>query len=136
MGIPFPTLLVYRRPRHLGVDWTGARSWFGGAPRLGATPWPRDKKAEPLVFVAQIDIAEVAAKAGQTPLPDKGSLAFFIGSQGAVVFVPESPTGAPVMPPPGTPDLVTCGGEADWRTDLSGRPLFPYWPIDFAVLDV
>jgi Domain of unknown function (DUF1963) len=88
------------------------------------------------VFVAQIDLAEVAAKAGQTPLPDKGSLAFFIGSQGAVVFVPESPTGAPVMPPPGTLDLVTCGGEADWRTDLSGRPLFPYWPIDFAVLDV
>src|SRR5688500_3007920 len=95
MGIPFPTLLVYRRPRQLDVDWTGARSWFGGAPRLGATPWPRDKQAEPLVFVAQIDLAEIAAQTGKTPLPDTGSLAFFIGGKCAVVHVPEGETGMP-----------------------------------------
>ena len=73
MGAPFPTLLVSRRARQVGVDWTGARSWLGGAPRIGAMPWPRDNKAEPLLFVAQIDLAEVAAKTGKTPLPDKGS---------------------------------------------------------------
>jgi hypothetical protein len=99
MGVPFPTLLVSRRPRQVDVDWTHARSWLGGAPRMGATPWPRDKKAEPLVFVAQIDLAEVAAKTGKTPLPDQGSLASFIGGGGAVVLVPEGETGTPVMPP-------------------------------------
>ena len=44
----FPTLLVSRRPRQTGVDWSGARSWLGGAPCLGATPWPRDRSGEPL----------------------------------------------------------------------------------------
>jgi Domain of unknown function (DUF1963) len=136
MSLPFPTLLVSRRARQVDVDWTDARSWFGGAPRIGETPWPRDKKAQPLLFVAQIDLAEVAAKTGKTSLPEKGSIAFFIGGEGAVVFVPESQTSPPVMPPPGTPDLIECGGAAEWRTDLAGRPLFPYWPVDFAVLDV
>ena len=88
------------------------------------------------MFVAQIDLAEVAAKTGKTPLPDKGSLAFFIGGGSAVVFVPEGQTSRPLMPPAGTPDLTECGGAAGWRTDLEGRPLFPYWPVDFAVLDV
>jgi Domain of unknown function (DUF1963) len=136
MGAPFPTLLISRRPRHVDVEWTGARSWLGGAPRIGDTPWPRDKKAQPLLFVAQIDLAEVASKTGTSPLPDKGSLAFFIGGGGAVVFVPEGQTSTPIMPPAGTPDLTECGGAAEWRTDLAGRPLFPYWPIDFTALDV
>jgi hypothetical protein len=55
----FPTLLLSRRPRQPGVDWFGARSWLGGAPRLGVTPWPRDKSGEPLHFAAQIDLAEI-----------------------------------------------------------------------------
>src|SRR4051794_3687247 len=92
MAVQTPTLLVYRRPRQVDGDRTGARSWFGGAPRIGTTPWPRDKKGEPLVFVAQVDLAEVAAQAGRTSLPDRGSLAFFIGSEGGVVFVPEGET--------------------------------------------
>lgn len=136
MGVTLPTLLVSRRPRQVDVDWTGARSWLGGAPRIGATPWPRDKKAVPLVFMAQIDLAEVAEKTGKTLLPEKGSLAFFIGSEPRAVFVPEGEISAPVMPPDGTPDLSEIGSSAEWRTDLAGRPLFPYWPVDFAVLDV
>ena len=48
----------------------------------------------------------------------------------------EGEASTPVMPPADTPDLIECGGSADWRTDLAGRPLFPYWPVDFAVLDV
>src|SRR5687767_6460070 len=99
MVVPFPTLLVHRRPRQVDVDWTHARSWLGGAPRIGARPWPRDKKGVPLLFVAQIDLAEVAAKTGETPLPDKGSIAFFIGGGDVVVFVPEGHASTPVMPP-------------------------------------
>ncbi len=136
MGTSLPTVLVSRRPRQVDGDWTGARSWLGGAPRIGATPWPRDKKAVPLAFMAQIDLAEVAAKTGKTLLPENGSLAFFIGGEPRVVFVPESEITTPVMPPDGTPDLSEIGGSAEWRTDLAGRPLFPYWPVDFAVLDV
>jgi hypothetical protein len=138
LAVPFPTLLVSRRSRQVGVDWTSARSWLGGAPRIGATPWPRNNKGEPLLFVAQIDLAEVAAVTGMTLLllPDKGSLAFFIGREGAAVFVPGGQNNMPVMPPAGTPDLEEYGGSADWRTDLTGRPLFPYWPVNFAILDV
>ena len=136
MDGPFPTVLVSRRPRQIDIDWTGARSWLGGAPRIGATSWPRDNKGEPLLFVAQIDLAEVTAKTGKTSLPDKGAIAFFVCGEGAVVFVTEGQANTLVMPPPGTPDLIECGGAADWRTDLAGRPLFPYWPVDFALLDV
>src|SRR6185436_14894335 len=134
MNPQLPTLLVSRRPRQLGVDWTGASSWLGGAPRVAF--WPRDSKSVPLPFVAQIDLAEVASITGKTPLPDKGSLAFFIGREGAVVYVPEGQANAAVMPPTGTPDLTEYGGAPDLRTDIAGRPLFPYWPVDFTVLDV
>src|SRR3954451_13284258 len=109
MGAPLPTLLVSRRPRQIEVDWAHARSWLGGAPRIGTHPWPRDKNAEPLVFAAQIDLMEVAAKTGKTPLPDKGSLAFFIGGGGAIVFIPEGESSTPVMPPEGRLDLVEFG---------------------------
>jgi hypothetical protein len=136
LSTSFPTVLISRRPRQVDADWTGARSWLGGAPRIGAAPWPRDNKGQPQVFMAQIDLAEVAAKTGNTPLPEKGALAFFLGGEAAVVFVPEGESGPPVMPPAGTPDLSECGGSPEWRTDLSGQPLFPYWPVDFAVLDV
>jgi len=71
---------------------------------MASTPWPRDKKGKPLLFVAQIDLADVAAKAGKTPLPDTGSFAFFIGDGGGVTFVPEGQASTPVMPPADTPD--------------------------------
>src|SRR3954468_13622509 len=118
-----PTLLVSRRPRRLEVDWTNSRSWLGGAPRIGRAPWPRDDKGRPLAFAAQIDLVEVAAKIGDTPLPNSGALAFFIGERGAVVFVPEGRANAPVMPPAGMPELTEYGGSGDWRTDPAGRPL-------------
>ncbi len=136
MSALFPTLLISRRPRQAGIDWTRARSWLGGAPRMDAASWPRDDKLQPLPFVAQIDLAEVAAISGKTPLPDKGSLAFFTGREGAVVFVPQGQSNMSVMPLSGAPDLIEYGGSPDWRTDLAGRPLFPYWPVNFTVLDV
>jgi len=134
----FPTLLVSRCPRQAGVDWSGARSWLGGAPRLGATPWPRDKSGKPLHFVAQIDLAEVAHATGGAPLPAEGSLAFFVGIEGqrAVIFVPEWYGKTPVYPPADTPDLTEYGASTDWPHDLNGRPLYPYWPVRFSVLDL
>lgn len=137
----FPPLLVSRRPRELGVDWTGARSHFGGAPRLSSSPWPRDDKREPLHFVAQLDLAELAAKTGATPLPDTGSLAFFIGeaggvTEGAVIFVPAGQGTTLVLPPADMPELDKYGGSSEWLTDLEGRRLFPFWPVDFSMLDI
>lgn len=136
MSPAFPTLLVSRRPRELAADWSGARSWLGGAPRLGRAAWPRDAGGEPLDFVAQIALAEVAAETGPTPLPATGSLAFFIGREGAVIHVPEGQDDAPTLPPSGTPALGKFGGSEDWPHDLDGRRLFPYWPVRFAVLDI
>src|SRR3954447_17533416 len=94
-----PTLLISRRPRQLGVDWTSACSWFGGAPRLGNIPWPRGKDGIPLHHVAQIDLADIAVKSRVPNLPATGSLAFFIGSAGAVLHVPDHMSHPPTMPP-------------------------------------
>lgn len=132
----FPTLLVSRRPRRIGADWYGARSWLGGAPRLGATPWPRDKAGEPLHFAAQIDLAEIAhATGGRAPLPAEGSLAFFFGKEAAVIFVPAVRDTAAVYPPADTPELTKFGGSAQWPCDLDGRSLYPYWPMRFSMLN-
>jgi hypothetical protein len=61
MTINFPTLIISRRPRHLGERWNDARSWFGGKPQLGEQAWARvGAQQRPLFFVAQIDLAEVA----------------------------------------------------------------------------
>lgn len=131
-----PTLLISRRPREIETDWRGARSWFGGAPKLGDRPWPRDEKRAPLHFVAQIDFPEIAAKTGSDQLPEKGSLAFFIGGDGAVIFVPEGRDAAPTPPPADTSDLSEIGAGLYWSRDLDGQPLFPFWPIEFHVLDL
>ena len=62
-----PALVIARRERVVGADWAGAKSWFGGAPKLGDTPWPRDKKGTPLYFLAQLDLSEIdAAGHGRT----------------------------------------------------------------------
>src|SRR5262245_46541774 len=81
-GDSVPTLVVSRRPRHAGAHWADARSWFGGHPRLGSHAWPRSKSGKPMTFVAQIDLSELAARAGGTSLPTQGALAFFIDGVG------------------------------------------------------
>lgn len=134
--ISLPTLLVSRRPRQVGVDWRGARSWFGGAPRLGTTPWPRGRDGLPLHFAAQIDLAEVAAKTGVPAFPSQGSLAFFIGGDGAVIHVPRGHGTDETLPPVDTPELTVSGASPNWPTDVYGRPLYPFWPVDFTRLDV
>jgi hypothetical protein len=42
----------------------------------------------------------------------------------------------PTMPPADTPELTVNGGSANWRTNLAGQPLFPFWPLDISVLDI
>ena len=131
-----PTLLISRRPRRLGVDWTDARSWLGGAPRLGNIPWPRGKDGIPLHHVAQIDLSDIAVKSRAAGLPATGSLAFFIGDKGAVVHVPDHMSHPPTLPPADTPELTANGGSGNWRTNLAGQPLYPFWPLDITVLDI
>src|SRR4051812_35443020 len=101
-----PTLLISRRSRQLGGDWSEARSWLGGAPRPGDIPRPRGKDRSPLHHGAQIDFAGIAVRAGAATLPETGSLAFFIGSSGAVLYVPDHMPHPPTRPPADTPELT------------------------------
>lgn len=92
------------------------KSRLGGAPDapLGF-PWPRSSTGEPLVFVAQLELAEVRATGlpGALALPERGRLAFFhgyeaspdgvhTGNAGRVFFFEEGvalgPTVAPAHP--------------------------------------
>src|SRR5215831_7047912 len=75
-----PAVVLSRRPRHVGDDRARAKSWLGGAPRLGGKPWPRGEGGRPLHFMAQIDLGEIAAAGGSAELPSYGALAFFIGA--------------------------------------------------------
>jgi len=86
--------------------------------------------------VAQIDLADISVKSGAANLPATGSLAFFIGGTGAVVYVPDHMSYPPTMPPAGTPELTANGGSANWRINLDGQPLYPFWPLDITVLDI
>ncbi len=146
MTLTFPTLIISRQPRHLGGSWDNARSWFGGKPRLGRQPWPRNALKTPFYFVAQIDLDEVAKEIGsQVQLPD-GALAFFIGtdsngmSTGAVVYVPRSELGEPTEPPPDAPAVLNAAGSLFPEfpsTFNSDTPrLFPFWPVNITTLNV
>lgn len=133
-----PTVLVHRLPRLNGA-WEGARSWFGGAPRLGDTPWPRSPDTGvPLVFVAQLDLAELAA-AGPSPLPSEGSLAFFLGTDRsapcAVRHVPSGLGDTPV-PPDALPADQILGGYPPERQLPDAPRTFPRWPVGLVPLDL
>ncbi|MEM6855836.1 MAG: YwqG family protein [Planctomycetota bacterium] len=61
----------------------GRRSWLGGSPELPmASSWPVRGNGRPLVFLAQIDFAEVAAVSRLDPLPDSGTAWFFYDDLG------------------------------------------------------
>jgi hypothetical protein len=124
-----PGILVHRRPREIGDNWAEARSWLGGRPRLGEKPWPRDRKGQPLHFAAQLDLAEIAAACGATDLPCEGSLAFFIGREGAVVHIPPDGAGDFTEPPDGLPPFEDVGLESP---GIDG--IMPRWPVAFVPL--
>src|SRR5262245_64548277 len=48
-----PAIVLSRRPRHPGDDRSRAKSWLGGAPRLGGASWPRGADGHPFHFMAQ-----------------------------------------------------------------------------------
>jgi hypothetical protein len=145
--VAFPTLIISRRPRHVGSGWDDARSWVGGEPQLGGQPWPRGgARQTPFYFLAQIDLAEVEREVGRwgrpTPLTD-GALAFFIGpSLGeewdcAVVHVPRPGLGEPTPPPPDAPAVLEPGGDIFPAAFAREDPrLFPRWPVDVTSLGV
>ncbi|PPD43689.1 MAG: hypothetical protein CTY15_09120 [Methylocystis sp.] len=136
MAPTLPAIVLNRCARRPGVEWRNARSWLGGAPRLGAASWPRQASGEPMHFVAQLDLAEIAAKAPETPLPKHGALAFFVGGEGATLFVPDHMSAPPAEPPAEMGDLSTVGGNPDWLFDEEGRALFPFWPVDVTRIDL
>jgi hypothetical protein len=140
MGTLLPTLLVSRRPRHVGAPWTGAASWFGGDPRMGSLLWPRAKDTrKPMTFVAQIDLADIAVRAGATGLPAEGALAFFVGGTegGAVLEVAPSGTRIPTSPPSDMPVAIADNGELlPSDADAAGRVRFPYWPVELTALPI
>ena len=139
-------LLLSRRPRIAGTDWSSAGSWFGGTPRLGALSWPRsDTSDEPLYFLAQIDLTALAAYLPPGLMPDSGSLAFFIDAHGTgscrVIHVPSTATQNATLartPPPtdARPVLVLGGDIFPTRPAPSTLTSFPYWPVDITLIDV
>ena len=87
----------------------------------------RGENGAPLPRVAQIDLAEVAAEAGKTAMPDKGSLAFSSAAK-ARLSLSEGETGAP----PAARRYVGFG-RIWWLGGLADRPCrastYPFWPL-------
>jgi hypothetical protein len=125
---PCPVVLA-RKVRRAGDDWTETASWLGGLPRLAGADWPRDAGGRPLPFAAQIDLAELAHVGPRSPLPGQGSLAFFLG-EGAVIAVPPG-SHEFTKPPDDLPPAYEEGGAPlpAQPTRLS-RYLFPFWPVE------
>ena len=120
---------IVRKARDPSRDWSADRSHFGGRPRLGDAEWPRDAQGAPLPFIAQLDLAEIAAVHPDTPLPKTGSLAFFLGS-GAVMHVPEGDHNR-VDPPADMPHAYEDAGcPPPGRNTGETRGTFLYWPVE------
>lgn len=134
-----PALVIARCARQVGdVGWFDAKSWFGGAPKLGDMPWPRDSKGKPLYFMAQLDLSEIAAAShGRSALPTEGSFAFFVGGAkaGAIVHV-RRPGSNPTALPADLCKAEEIGGDpfVD-RSHRFGTSQFPHWPVEFRSLD-
>ncbi|EIZ80763.1 hypothetical protein WSK_0736 [Novosphingobium sp. Rr 2-17] len=132
--VPSPVVLL-RKPRERGRDWFDDASWLGGLPRLGPTPWPRDPHGTPLVFAAQIDLADIAAASPHAPLPATGSLAFFLGT-GAVVAAPPDAVDFSEPPIDLPPAFEEDGAPFPARITRRARHFFPFWPVEPVALAV
>lgn len=131
--VELPAVLVARAARKSDGSWPAVRSWLGGLPRLGGLDWPRDAKSgKPLVFLAQVDLGEVADCVDKTPLPSTGALAFFCGER-PVVYVAEAGDKDSELPA----DAVSvvdagyhCAGRLAWPGDPEAPKVFPRWPVE------
>ena len=92
----------------------GANSWAGGAPTVPADfEWPR-KNGEPLTFLAQFDLAEVATAHRFDWLPASGTLRFFYDTtEFPWGFDPADAGGWHVHYAPADAELSTCGAPTD-----------------------
>lgn len=89
-------------------------------------------------LMAQIDLAELAAATGRSPLPAAGSMAFFVGhgNDGGckIIYVPEARASSPTAPPA---DMPAAFGPGLYNADFpeTAAPTaprhFPRWPIAF-----
>lgn len=138
-----PTLIISRRARESGAEWDEARSWFGGAPKLGRQEWPRGGPHDaPFYFLAQIDLAEVQREIGSSPTLADGALAFFVGTadgkdEGTVVHVPRSELREYTAPPADAPAVLVPDSDIFPTTFNDGDPrLFPRWPVDITALKI
>lgn len=125
---PAPIAIV-RKARHHAEDWDDARSWLGGAPRLGDRAWPRGKDGMPLPFVAQLDCGDLTRACPESTLPTDGSLAFFIGD-GAVVYVPPGDHPDAAVPASLPMAYVPMSHPLPERPHRAAEQLFPRWPVD------
>ncbi|HKT86560.1 MAG TPA: DUF1963 domain-containing protein [Novosphingobium sp.] len=128
-------LVLARKVRMRGDEWTESRSWLGGLPRLSGAEWPRDEHGLPLPFAAQIDLAEIAELCPHDPLPREGSLAFFLGSGAVLAVAPDAHDFT--APPAGLPPAFEEGGAPFpvTRSRLS-RDFFPFWPVEPVALAI
>jgi len=89
-------------------------------------------------FAAQLDLAELSKVGAGAILPASGSLAFFVGLESRVIYIP---VGSPApTPPPDDLDVLgnVIGHGALTRgivPDERGNVL-PHWPVEFVKLDV
>ncbi len=128
-------LALTRKVREPERNWFGDTSWLGGLPRLGANPWPRDTAGIALPFLAQIDLAEVAAVRPGLSLPTRGALAFFLGDGGIVPVAPPEPGTSSEFtePPQDLPPAFDEGGPLfPQRASRLTRWLFPFWPVELS----
>lgn len=143
-----PAIILSRRPRRLAGERPPARSRLGGAPCLGSAPWPCDESGTPLHFMAEIDLAEVAAAVAQSKpaadlphgLPRAGALAFFIGAGGEeaigkVVYIPPDASAGETPAPGPLPSVEAIGGDALLLGDGAGPWSFPRWPVDLTAFE-
>lgn len=82
------------------ADETLGATRFGGLPDLSpGAPWPAAPGGEHLTFLAQLDLADVAIRAGANALPPEGLLSIFAGN---LQDDPEKGAAA-ILTAPGTP---------------------------------
>ncbi len=114
---PRPLVLV-RQARNADGSWPSQSSWIGGLPRLGRCKWPKAEDGSPLPFVAQMSLADIAAICPESPLPETGSLAFFLGDGGVCHVEAANPKETRHPRGKNAPDQI------------------PYWPLEPMVLEM
>ncbi len=136
LSVESPAIIVTRKERS-PEQWQLEKSWFGGRPKLGKQRWP-SCKGMPMAFLAQVDSASIKAVAESCPLPDKGSLAFFISATGgsAVVFVPDEDLEDFTPLPPDLPELSKVGGRTGYEGTADGERTFPFWPVELRAVEL